>query len=255
MAEQRWPEWARTQLLDAVALAAATDGARVLAAELYERWFAAAAIPSPTRTGATTEPLAGTYRRAHAATAARIVDGVPVLDRYDRLGADGWWRTWNTAWRPRSGEPRLLLSPHADRVGEVVAELTARLRDVPFLLACPTDPARLDRVGSVVLHTPQPTAPGPELVGALVPLLRAATPPLCLPVAPGIALAQYPDNGMTFGEHRCHLVAMALRLAPRAAALAAIADVFHAHGVDPAAPYRSAHSCARRPLDSERPGR
>jgi hypothetical protein len=44
---------------------------------------------------------------------------------------------------------------------------------------------------------------------------------------------------MTFGEHRCHLISLALGL-PRAPQepLSAIAEVFATHGVDPSAPHR-----------------
>ena len=54
-----------------------------------------------------------------------------------------------------------------------------------------------------------------------------------------MAVAGYPDNGMTFGEHRCHLIALALRRPASARdALRAIAETFTAHGIDPAQPYR-----------------
>ena len=59
-----------------------------------------------------------------------------------------------------------------------------------------------------------------------------------LAVTAAPALAQHPDNGMTFGEHRCHLVALAL--SGGRFDLDAIAAVFRAHGVDPATPHRTA---------------
>lgn len=237
MLGDRWPQWAREQLQAAVALAAAVQIERTLAAELYERWFAGAVHPDNV---APARPLAGEYRRAHAGTATSIVDGVAVLERNDRLGSDGWWRTWNTTWRPRTSTPRVLLTPRAESAAALVAELTARLRDVPYLLACPTEATRLARSGAVVLYLPRLATLTPELTANLSPLLRADTPPLCLPIAAGVAVAQYPDNGMTFGEHRCHLVAMALRSAGPNPAMSAIADVFSAHGVDPAQPYKTA---------------
>lgn len=237
MLDDQWPQWAREQLQAAVALAASARAERVLAAELYERWFTGAV---PADNGAAARPLVGEYRRAHAGVGITMIDGQPVLDRNDRIGHDGWWRTWNTAWRPRTATPRVLLSPHAESVAALVGELTSRLRDVPYVLAGPTDSSRLAGSGAVVLHLPRLATLTPDLADALSPLLRADTPPLCLPIASGIAVAQYPDNGMTFGEHRCHLVAMALRSAGAAAALSAIAEVFSAHGVDPAQPYKTA---------------
>jgi hypothetical protein len=207
---------------------------RMLATELYDRWFAG---PVATGDAAGATPLVGAYRSAHAAVARRTVDRVPVLERYDKLGTDGWWRTWNTSWQPRRAHPRILLSPQVDAAPELVALLTAQLRDVPYLLACPTDAARLGRTGSVVLYAARLGAVSAQVLRSARPLLRNDTPPLCLPVAPGVAVAQYPDNGMTFGEHRCHLLALALRGPARS--LGAIADVFAAYGVDPERPYRS----------------
>ena len=45
---------------------------------------------------------------------------------------------------------------------------------------------------------------------------------------------------MTFGEHRCHLVALGLRhaRAGRGDPLPMIGNVFAAHGIDPSTPYR-----------------
>jgi hypothetical protein len=239
--DDRWPDWARPQLMGAREMAVeladgvtpAAGPGRTLATELYDRWFsgAVAAEPVPQR------PLVGAYRAAHADTATVYADGVHVLSRRDGVGADGWWRTWNTPWRPRRGDTRVLLSVRAAAVAELVHELTDRLCGAPYLLTCPTDPVRLTRSGAVVLYLARLRDLTPEAVHDLGPLLRPESPPLCLPVAPGVAVAQYPDNGMTFGEHRCHLLALALR--GRRPSLAEIADVFAAHGVDPSTPYRN----------------
>jgi hypothetical protein len=238
----RWPGWARPQLLAAVELAGApaTCSGRALATELYDRWFSGAVVGEsvPTR------PLAGAYRDAHAASTITRHGGVDVLERYDRIGTDGWWRTWNTLWQPRHDDARVLLSPRAQSMPELVALLTSRLGEIPYVLACPTVALHLSRSGSVVLHLSRLSALTPELVADLRALLRPDTPPLCLPLGPGIAVAQYPDNGMTFGEHRCHLLALALAdartIAPAdSLVLDVIAEVFAAHGVDPSTPYRN----------------
>ena len=188
--------------------------------------------------------LAGAYRDAHAASTVSRHDGVDVLERHDRIGADGWWRTWNTLWQPRHDDARVLLSPRAQAAPELVALLTSRLSEVPYVLACPTVAMHLSRSGSVVLHLSRLSALTPQLAADLRTLLRPDTPPLCLPLGPGIAVAHYPDNGMTFGEHRCHLLALALADARSSApadalVLEVIAEVFAAHGVDPSAPYRN----------------
>ena len=131
-----------------------------------------------------------------------------------------------------------------DELAAFVAITTSALLNEtePWLLACPTLPSRLRHSGSAVLYLPSVDALPAGLLTALAPALRTDTSPLCLPLAPGAALAEQPGNGMTFGEHRCHLVALALaglvpRTSERQDSLAAIANVFSAHGVDPTRPH------------------
>jgi hypothetical protein len=239
-----WPDWVEPQLLEAVEIAGRAERQH-LAAELYREWF----CPSVGRAGEVLRggrPLAGLYRSAHAGSALRRSDAddeLDVLRRHDVVGRDGWWRTWGETWTPprnRPGSIRLLMTPRPDELATVVRVVTAALLDSehPWLLACATDPRRLRRTGGVVLdladvaHLPRAT------ITELVPLLRPVAPPLCLPVATGIAAAEFPDNGMTFGEHRCHLVALGLRRQGGADdALAAIAEVFVRHGIAPEHPY------------------
>jgi hypothetical protein len=110
--------------------------------------------------------------------------------------------------------------------------------DVPWLLACPTLPSRLRHSGSAVVYLAETDAIPGDLIPSLTSALRPDTPPLCLPLAPGASIAEQPSNGMTFGEHRCHLVALALGdLSRKQEPLRAIAGAFSSHGVDPARPH------------------
>lgn len=238
-----WPSWARPQLLDAVELAGAAGERGRVAALLYREWF------NPPLPGADLfrfrRPLAGMYRAAHAGTARRVrVNGMVLVDRHDVVGTDGWWRTWGEHWTPprsRPGSIRVLLTPRPDRLAALVATVTDALlhSPEPWALACTTDLRRLRRVAPVVLDIRDLDALPAELLDRLLPMLRPVTPPLCLPVAPGMAIATYPDNGMAFGEHRCNLIATALRHPCSVDdPLRAIAAVFTAHGIDPAAPHR-----------------
>ena len=109
----------------------------------------------------------------------------------------------------------------------------------PWLLACPTLPSRLRHSGSIVLYAPDDAELRDRVSAALSPYVRADTPPLCLPLRRGVAIAEHPGNGRTFGEHRCHLIALALQRAESdAAPLRAIAEMFTAHGISPAEPHR-----------------
>ncbi len=239
-----WPAWARPQLERAVRLADGVDDSISIAALLYREWFIRrfdAAAPAADR-----RPLAGVYRAAHAGSRTRIRSGgVSVVGRRDVIRPGGWWRTWGEDWIPprdRPGWVRLMMTPRPDRLADFVATVTGRLlaEPVPWSLACTTDPRRLARAGSAVLDLPDLDAVPAGLLAELDPLLCHVIAPLCLPVAPGVGAAGHPDNGMTFGEHRCHLVALALRHPSSARnPLRAIAAVFSAHGIDPAAPHRT----------------
>jgi len=168
-----------------------------------------------------------------------------MVDRFDLIGPDGWWRTWGEAWTPprsRRGSVRLMLSPRREHLAELVATVTGTLleTDIAWSLGCATSPRRISRYGGAVLDLASLDALPAGLLESLTTLLHPVAPPLCLPVAPGVGAAEYPDNGMTFGEHRCHLIALALRHPSSARnPLRSIAAVFAAHGIDPARPYSS----------------
>jgi hypothetical protein len=244
--EADWPEWARSELLEAIEIAAAFCAApaqTTLAGELYHEWFTPPVVQTPP--GLLRRPLAGLYRQAHAGTTRRVdVGEVPTIERRDAIGRDRWWRTWGPQWTPARGRTsplRLLFSPQMTALDEFVHAATEALIDIeqPWLLACPTLPSRLRHSGSVVLYLPEDVALHAALIARVQPYLRADTPPLCLPLSDGVALAEHPGNGMTFGEHRCHLVALAIERANHTSSpLRAIADMFAAHGISPAEPHR-----------------
>jgi len=221
MDSSAWPGWAARQLERAVAVAAATPAGVSVAAQLYRNWF--------------------NYPLAEATGDARVRYGMPLAGVYR---ADGWWRTWGHHWTPprrRTGFVRIVLSPAPDRLAAVVRTVTGAFLDSaqPWALACASKPHRVRRCAAVLLDLPSADAVPADLLAALTPVLRPELPPLCLPLAAGVGLASHPPNGMTFGEHRCHLIALALRR-PDAEddPLQSIAEVFGAHGIDPAAPHR-----------------
>jgi hypothetical protein len=239
-----WPEWAVPQLTAAVGLATTAADRTSVAALLYRNWFNPVAgdtwgLPAWT-------PLAGLYRAAHAGSGSRVQRGtLSVVARQDVLRTNGWWRTWGEYGIPprgRRGSVRLMLTPRPDCLTDFVRTVTDRMLAgrTPWSLACATDPWRIARTGCAVLDLPSLDDVPSDLLTKLQPLLRPAAPPLCLPLAPGVGLAEYPDNGMTFGEHRCHLVALGLRHRRRSRdPLSTIASVFSTYGIDPAAPHRS----------------
>jgi hypothetical protein len=239
-----WPGWAVPQLTAAVALAATAADRMSVAALLYRNWFNP--VAGDTRGLPAGMPLAGMYRAAHAGSATRVRRGsLSVVARQDVLRAGGWWRTWGEQWTPprgRRGSVRLMLTPRPDCLAEFVTAVTDRMLAgrTPWSLACSTDPRRIARTGCAVLDLPGLDDVPFGLLVELEPLLRPTAPPLCLPLALGVGAAEYPDNGMTFGEHRCHLVALGLRHRRRSRdPLTTIAGVFATYGIDPAEPHRS----------------
>jgi len=239
-----WPEWAVPQLTTAVDLAATAADRTSVAALLYRNWFNP--VAGDTRGLPAGTPLAGLYRAAHAGSASRVQRGtLSVVARRDALRTNGWWRTWGEYGIPprgRRGSVRLMLTPRPDCLAEFVRTVTDRMLAgrTPWSLACATDTWRIARTGCAVLDLPDLEDVPDGLLAEVQPLLRVIAPPLSLPLAPGVGVAEYPDNGMTFGEHRCHLVALGLRHRRRSRdPLSTIASVFSSYGIDPASPHRS----------------
>ncbi|HTD35538.1 MAG TPA: T3SS effector HopA1 family protein [Candidatus Elarobacter sp.] len=98
-----------------------------------------------------------------------------------------------------------------------VHELSARLERarIPFQAKVPVHPlgyARTD-TGVVYLDDADVAAAGDALAavyGALAGTLRAQVPLFALSLGPGLAFAESPQNGDSFGMHRCTLIAEGL---------------------------------------------
>jgi hypothetical protein len=73
--------------------------------------------------------------------------------------------------------------------------------------------------------------------------LGARTPRLTRRLVDGVAVAEDPDSGESFGEHRCRVVASGLAVARREPAhgtddgVAILIEHLRSHGVDPRAPH------------------
>ncbi|WP_375484274.1 T3SS effector HopA1 family protein [uncultured Jatrophihabitans sp.] len=241
-----WPDWARSQLEAAVLLARSAPHGTNVATLLHRDWFVPRFAGRTSTARPTVRPLAGVYRAAHAgADVRRTSSGLSVLARHDVVATDGWWRTWGESWTPprdRARSMSIAFSPRPARLGAFVRVITSALLDSSesWLLGCAVSAGRMRRVGGAVLILPDLDALPDNLLDEVSGLLNPVASPLSAPLRPGAALTIAPTNGMTFGEHRCHLIALALRQ-PAAAddPLGAIASVFTAHGVHPAAPWRS----------------
>jgi hypothetical protein len=150
-------------------------------------------------------------------------------------------------------QPRLLrLYWHlrGEHAVDLLADLTRTLNPtrVPFRFKLLTDPGAYRRADAAVLYFP--AVRYHELVEPLAALYRAhreqlrpEVPLFARALAPGLGLAEDPESGESFGQHRCRLVAGALVAAhqrgveERGARLQALAEAFRQRGLDPARPH------------------
>ena len=123
--------------------------------------------------------------------------------------------------------------------------------DVPFRLKLLADPGAYRRCDAAVLYAPRArreavVARCRAIRGRVGRHLGGAVPALTLRLDDGIALAEDPPGGESFGLHRCGLLARALLDAGRAGArgrrerMDAVARGFAAEGIDLAQPWRAA---------------
>jgi HopA1 effector protein family len=125
----------------------------------------------------------------------------------------------NEEMEPRDIDPviRLYWNLIADAAPQLMTMATTRLNAarIPFRLKVINDPERYARCDAAVLYAPKRCYPRvAEIVAAihreLAAWLMAGTPAFTKPLAPGLALAEDPGTGDSFGMHRCRLFAEAI---------------------------------------------
>ncbi len=156
---------------------------------------------------------------------------------------------------PAGDRARLYWSIAAAGAVTFVARATYALNraGLPFALALPDNPARYGRrpAATVLLARADVAA----AITLLRPLLRALAahladrgPAFTKPLARGLALAEEPGDGTSFGEHRCRLLAEAIVTASERGLHgadqrhAAVRERFRAAGLTLDAPYLQAGS-------------
>jgi hypothetical protein len=118
---------------------------------------------------------------------------------------------------PPGAEPvvRLYWNLAADGAPRLIRSATTQLNAarIPFRLKVLDDPERYTRCDAAVLYLPKRCYPAvAEVLTALHQELRdgllgATTPAFTKQLAPGLALAEDPGEGDSFGMHRCRLLA------------------------------------------------
>ncbi|HKI34291.1 MAG TPA: T3SS effector HopA1 family protein [Gemmataceae bacterium] len=149
-------------------------------------------------------------------------------------------------------EPLVRLYWHLSAPAAVsfVAEVTATLNtlDVPFRAKALSDPGAYRRADAGIIylgrrHYRRLADAVAALHERLAAGLRPTTPLFTWPLAPGLGFAEDPGNGMSFGQHRCRLLAHGLWLSfvqgdrTAGARAATLAATFRNAGLDPEAPH------------------
>ena len=136
-----------------------------------------------------------------------------------------------------------------------MAEATTHLNaaGVPFRTKVVNDPSAYQRADAGVLyfgrrHYDRIRGAIARVFQAVRDGLRPEVPLFTKRLAPGLGLAEDPRNGMSFGQHRCHLVAHALwraferGAATREARAESLASTYREAGLDPLRPYLEPHA-------------
>ncbi|HEY8912317.1 T3SS effector HopA1 family protein [Lacisediminihabitans sp.] len=175
-----------------------------------------------------------------------VGERLSVLTRFGAAVADGWWRTWGGGWDPRTVGPglsRLYLAPQLALLPDLVATLSDALGAVstPWMFKAGIDDYSINRADAVVVYLADAEV---DLRSALARRAEAFVrwvpgPPFTEWIAPGISWSEDPQNGLSFGEERCRLVAEAL-IAARDHPLVAVENAFVRAGLDPSEPHRRA---------------
>jgi HopA1 effector protein family len=215
--------------------------------------------------GAIVAERAGEQRLVYAtnyvpadATRLRVAPGDAVLlnARIDELNG-GFWHLWSPEWR-KAPPTHLVRIYFQVAAGNETAFVTRLCRHAPFsarwnmkILAGTHQPGRVDAAVVYVDRDEGIRAPWlAPLIKAVTTLLNDDAPAFTARLAPGVAWAEDPGGGLSFGEHRCRILADAAIRQPAALRSArmwrrAAALSFTREGLDLGHPHLQGRSRAR----------
>jgi hypothetical protein len=159
-------------------------------------------------------PAAEVRNLTHAALPPRPGDSLAVIAPRDGVDATGgWWTAWSAP-PPSALEVRLYWHADPDHVEPLVAALAAVLDDTgaPYSMKVPSHERLFGRVDAGVVYMPVPTwrqvKPALKAVHAdAAGWLGDAVPPCTRRLGRGVAVAQDPLTGESFGQSRSRAVA------------------------------------------------
>ncbi len=146
-------------------------------------------------------------------------DALAVADAIEWVDwPTGFWTTVSAVGAPSGPMTRLYLSVDVRHVARVLARLVDCLESlaVAYSIKCPVWPAGYGRVDTMVVYLERAAWDGAgeavQLVARdLAAWLRPCRPPLTLPLARGVACAEDPGTGESFGQCRCRMLAAPAR--------------------------------------------
>jgi hypothetical protein len=263
---QRWFHGAATNSVCIYPHAGAYRAAAVAEAGLEPGWTVTAILPdaAPGTISASRgaehrlvqppayAPVAGSRLTVRSGDAVRVSPVVEALH-------GGFWHVWSSGWRALLPEALRRLYFNVTPGAELgfVRTCVARAPDTESwalkILAGPHEEGRRDV--AVFYFDRQADLDAAWVVAlraAVEPHLSPGTPPLAAPLAAGIAWADDPGGGVSFGQVRCRLLAWAATEAPEALAsadawLAAVEHRFSEAGLSLQSPERAAQDLARGP--------
>lgn len=230
-------------LLDALRAADASTGR-------WEDGWSVATVSSRGRVGVVSEGKRRVLHRVDVLpVAGPCLPPVPgaavrVTARREHADPGGFWFTfageWDEATQP-TGVVRFYWNARASALPALVGAITSALQEagVAYGLKAASVPELAVRADSAVLYLRRADAIAhrPVLMavhGRVAGLLEEPTPPLALRLRPGLAVADDPETGESFGQHRCRLLAAALAQDPT---VEAAVDGLVAAGIDPRRPH------------------
>jgi hypothetical protein len=182
----------------------------------------------------------------------RVSDVVAATTRRDQLEVGtGWWYTYGRG-DVTSGAPmvRIYWNCPADVAPDLVAAITTVVDDcaIPYSMKCPSTAEGYARVDPFVVYLLREDwgairAALRDVHSTIATRLRMPHPRLALPLGRGVALAEDPSDGQSFGQSRAvaladgALAAMAAGVRDDDAVLAVLTRHLSMHGVLPARPH------------------
>lgn len=151
------------------------------------------------------------------ACAAGRGQSIVLPSEYRKLSPGYYLAASNAPWPLRAPLFRVYFNLTAEGAPRLVRWATGQLNaaGLPFRLKVADHPGAFERCDSGVLYVARRDrralfAQLPRISRALAPYLEPATPVFTRAIAPGIAVAEDPLTGESFGENRCRVLAEAL---------------------------------------------